>query len=310
MSQNESFTPEEISKMLKVSKLTVYDLIKKGHIPAFRVGRQMRVDAKELEVYKTQSATGSDSHSNSNVAGKISPIQKKPESMVISGQDASLDLLVHHLELENGHRPFLRSHSGSLDSLIEMYKGNADIVSTHLFDGDTQTYNIPYIRKLLVSKPFIVLQFIKRQAGFYVAEGNPKKITSWGDLSNPNLQFINREAGAGARVLLDEQLRLHQIPKENLKGYRNTRTSHMDIASEIANGHADVGLGIEHIAKVAPVDFIPMIEESYDLVVLRTPENKRIIDTLHTILQQKKFQEKLTSFGYHIKGIGTVLWEQ
>lgn len=309
MSQNESYTPEEISKILKVSKLTVYDLIKKGDIPAFRVGRQMRVDGKDLEAYKAKSLTGNDSLATRTLQNPITH-DRTSQSIVVSGQDASLDLLVHQLERDNEQLHPLRSHSGSLDSLIEMYKGNAVIVSTHLFDGDTGTYNIPYIRKLLVSKPFVVLQFIKRQAGFYVAEGNPKNITSWEDLSKPDIQVINREAGAGARVLLDEQMRLHRIDKENLKGYLNTRTSHMDIASEVANGYADVGVGIEQIAKVAPVDFIPLIEENYDLAVLRTPDNQHVIETLHTIMQERSFQEKLKSFGYDIKGIGTVLWEQ
>ena len=304
MSQNESFTTEEIARLLKVSKLTVYDLIKKGDLQAYRVGRQMRVDANELESYKVR---------GQEVKTGIGEAKEQAHSMhqvVISGQDNSLDILARQLEIKTEHLRPLRSYVGSLDSLISMYLGKADIVSTHLFDGDTKTYNVSYVRKLLVSKSFIIVKFIKRQAGLYVAKGNPKRISSWKDLMNANVTIVNREPGAGARVLLDEQLRLNDVRRDQVSGYKNEQTSHLAIASVIASGRADVGVGIEQTAKLANIDFIPMIEESYDLVMLKNEQSDALITEVLTILNDANFKEKLHSLDYDIEGIGDVIWEQ
>lgn len=307
MSQNESYTTEDIARLLKVSKLTVYDLIKKGELQAYRVGRQMRIDASELENYKVRGQEVKTSQVGASGEVKEAPSSKR--QIVISGQDPSLDILARRLEsLGQSFRP-LRSYAGSLDSLIAMYQGKADIVSTHLFDGDTSAYNVSYIRKILVSKSFIVVNLLKRNAGLYVAKGNPKNIRTWTDLKNPHITLVNREAGAGARVLLDEQLRIHKIARAEINGYENEQTSHMAIASAVAGGVADVGVGIEQTAKLINVDFIPMIEESYDLVMLKTEQNKQLISSVLSILKDEKFKEELQSLGNQIKGIGDVIWE-
>jgi putative molybdopterin biosynthesis protein len=304
MLENESYTPEEIAQMLKVSKLTVYDLIKKGKLQAYRVGRQMRIDAVELENYKVRGK-------EVNAATPTAEKNMDKRSIVISGQDSSLDILAKQIEAKSGGQfRALRSNAGSLDNLIAMYHGEADIISTHLFDGDTSQYNIPYVRKLLVSKSFIMVKFVNRKAGLYVVKGNPKQIHTWQDIADKQLKIVNREPGAGARVLLDEQLRQHNIAKDRIKGYENEKTSHMAIASAIAIGKADVGVGIEHIAKMAAIDFIPIIDESYDLVLLKDERNQSLITNVLTILKDINFNEELQSLGYDLEGIGEILWEQ
>lgn len=166
---------------------------------------------------------------------------------------------------------------GSLDGLIAMYHNKTDIVSTHLFDGETGTYNLPYTHKILGSKSYIVLHLMKRKAGLFVQSGNPKNIHHWEDFRRPELTLANRETGAGARVLLDEQLRLHHINRQQISGYQNVYTSHLDVASQIANSKADIGVGSEQAAKMANVDFIEMIEESYDLVILKKLKTNKLL---------------------------------
>lgn len=307
MSQNESYTTEDIARLLKVSKLTVYDLIKKGELQAYRVGRQMRIDASELENYKVRGQEVKTTQRMSAEERKKASVSTR--QIVICGQDPSLDILARRLELNGQSFRPLRSYVGSLDSLISMYQGKADIVSTHLFDGDTSIYNVSYVRKLLVSKSFIVVNLLKRNAGLYVAKGNPKNINTWTDLKNPHVTIINREAGAGARVLLEEQLRLHNIERTSINGYENEQTSHLAIASAIASGVADVGVGIEQTAKLINVDFIPMIVESYDLVMLKNEQNNQLISSVLDILKDEQFKEELQSLGYQIKEIGDVIWE-
>ncbi|RST72720.1 helix-turn-helix domain-containing protein [Siminovitchia acidinfaciens] len=306
MAHNESFTTEEIAQLLKVSKLTVYDLIKKGELKAFRVGRQMRVDVKELENYKTR---GQEVKSVQGVKTGSSG-KEAIHQVVISGQDVSLDILARQIEAKTNEIRPLRSYAGSLDSLIAMYLGKADIVSTHLLDGDTLEYNLPYIRKMLVSQSFVVIHMLEREAGLYVAKGNPHDLQAWKDFAKPGIKLINRETGAGARVLLDEQLRLNSISRNQVNGYDNIQTSHLGVASAVANGRADVGIGIEQPAKVANIDFIPLITESYDLVILKNEANKHLIDNVTEILNNKEFKEELQSLGYGVERTGKVVYEQ
>ncbi|TXK74560.1 helix-turn-helix transcriptional regulator [Paenibacillus sp. N3.4] len=314
MTEDISYTTEEIAKLLKISKLTVYDLIKKGDLPAYRVGKQMRIDATDLEAYKTRAKSGFSFVNKSNTAAEQPTRYDSPSSnraLVITGQDVSLDILAKHMEKKiTGIRP-LRSYVGSLDSLISMYRGESDIVSTHLLDGDTGEYNLPYIRKLLVGSSYTVVNLLSRWAGLYVQQGNPKQLNGWADLSQPGLRIANREKGSGARVLLDEQLRLHDIVPYSLIGYDIEETNHMSVAGSVASGKTDVGVGIEKAAQlVGGVDFIPLIQERYDLVMLRKPENLGWIEQVKLILQSEQFQDELRHIhGYDLSMTGRVWLE-
>lgn len=322
MTEPISYTAEEIAKLLKVSKLTVYDLIKKGELPAYRVGKQMRVDSTDLEAYKQRAKGGTAPHAAAGIpAFQAAPYTMPPQSdvdrgetpngaktLVITGQDTGLDLLAKALESRlRGCRP-LRSFASSMDSLVAMYHGAADIVSTHLYDGDTGEYNLPYIRKLFISLPYLVLNFATRRAGFYVKQGNPLGIRSWEDLARPGIRLINREKGSGARVLLDEQLRMHGISPDSINGYDQEETSHMGLGGRITLGQADVGVGSERPAKIAGLEFIPLTQERVDLVVMNKPENREWIAKLRETLESDALRGVLSSLGdYDLSLTGKVL---
>jgi putative molybdopterin biosynthesis protein len=306
MNNNSSYTIEEVSQILRVSKLTVYDLIKKEELAAFRVGRQMRVDQQDLESYKLKNKTGSVHGNSMEIKGSEKNHKKQA---VISGQDIVLDILSKHVEKYTSLTP-LRSYTGSLNSLISMYNGKCDVVSVHLYDGDTGEYNLPYVKRILVNHPFILINLVCRNAGIYVQQGNPHNIKTWSDLANPKLTFINREKGSGARVLVDEQLRLNGIPTESIKGYEKELTSHFSIASAVAGGKADVGVGIESAAKMVNVEFIPLIKEQYDLVILKTKENKELLKVIKEAIRSTEFYSQLEQLkGYDLKFTGKVIYE-
>ncbi|HHW39092.1 MAG TPA: helix-turn-helix transcriptional regulator [Bacillales bacterium] len=317
--RNESYTTEEISQILKVSKLTVYDLIKKGELKSYRVGRQMRIDAFDLENYKRR-AKGlppleeqlpSILSDKLDIAKQEQSLRNAPRSIIISGQDMCLDILSKQIEKRSNHYRPLRSYVGSLDSLFSMYKGEADIVSTHLIDGDTEEYNIPYIRKILVSHHFIILNLISRLAGFYVKKGNPYNIRTWEDLkNNQKVKFINREKGSGARILVDEMLRVHNIDESEIDGYLQEETSHLGVAGMVAKGDIDLAVGIEKAAQIAGIDFVPLVKERYDIVILKTENNKELIELVTETLQSHKFKEELLALGYDVTQTGNVLYEQ
>ncbi|KTD85265.1 substrate-binding domain-containing protein [Paenibacillus etheri] len=322
MSDNTSYTTEEIARVLKISKLKVYDLIKKGELPSYRVGKQMRVDQSDLEAYKQNARSGMTSPTSplafaganrTQVATHSGQFNSKAtgNNLVITGQDMSLDILATYLERSQSTGRPLRSYAGSLDSLIAMYQGESDIVSTHLLDGDTGEYNLPYIRKILVGFSYVVVRLLTRSAGLYVQKGNPRGLLEWSHLQQEGLTMINRERGAGARVLLDEQLRLHGIPAASLSGYEQEENSHLAVAGKVARGEADVAIGTEKAAKIVDgIDFIPLIQECYDLVMLKKTEHEQWIATVIDILRSPAFQSELGSIhGYDLTETGTIIYE-
>lgn len=336
MPENTSYTTEEIARLLKISKLKVYDLIKKGELPSYRVGKQMRVDLTDLEAYKQHSRSGASVSPPGETAPpaasfrsafsmpptafpapprflqSTAPTGKSAGfNVVITGQDMSLDILATYLERSLPSSRPLRSYAGSLDSLIAMYHGESDIVSTHLLDGDTGEYNLPYIRRLLVGFSYVVVHMLARSAGFYVQKGNPKGIRNLADLQQTSLRLVNRERGSGARVLLDEQLRLHGILPARLRGYDTIENSHLAVAGRVARGEADVGIGTEKAAKIIDgIEFIPLIQERYDLVMIKKPEHEQWIGTVIDILRSQAFKNELGSLhSYDLTDTGNVIYE-
>ncbi|MBD2847845.1 helix-turn-helix transcriptional regulator [Paenibacillus sp. IB182496] len=317
MTEDISYTTEEIAKLLKISKLTVYDLIKKGELPSYRVGKQMRVDASDLQAYKQRAksarpgapATSPAAAQTGEGAAAPAAADANLRAVIITGQDTSLDILARHLEGgESGIRP-LRSHMSSMDSLIALYKGEADLVSLHLLDGDTGDYNEPYVRRLLVGLPYRIVRLLARQAGLYVQRGNPLGLKSWKDLARPGLCLINREQGSGTRVLLDEQLRLHGIDAAGLAGYDRIATNHLGVAAKVASGEADVGIGMEKAAMLAgAVEFVPLLRECCDLVMLDTTVNRSWIGEVLRIVRSDAFRRELEALeGYDLSEIGRLI---
>ena len=191
-----------------------------------------------------------------------------------------------------------------------MYQGEGSIVSLHLFDGETGTYNVPYVKRILVGQPCTMINLLARNVGFYVQKGNPKNIKTWADLSQSSIRFVNREKGSGIRVLVDEQLRIQKLNKERISGYEWEESNHLGVATQVANGKADVGVGSEKFSQIVNVDFIPIMKEQYDLVILKNKENEELIEVVKDILQSEEFHNELNAIGgYDITKTGQIVYE-
>jgi len=314
MSNDVSYTPEEVAKILKISKFTVYELIKRGDLTAYHIGRKVRVEGADIESY-IQKSKGI----NALVSPITSPTQSErlnqglpsEEGLVICGQDIVLDILTRYLEKQFPQVRFLRRYIGSIDGLMALYRGLANVVTAHLWDSDTDEYNLPYVRRMLPGHPTYIINLVFRVEGFYVAKGNPKKIVTWSDLTQPNVRFVNRERGSGARVLLDEQLRILGIRHKDILGYEDEEMTHLAIASKIARAEADVGLGIEKVAmQVSDLDFIPLQKERYDLVIRQEDLERPYFQALMSILKSPTFQNEVLGIGgYDVSRMGQIIAE-
>jgi putative molybdopterin biosynthesis protein len=173
------------------------------------------------------------------------------------------------------------SYTGSLGGLIALAEGNADLAGSHLWDAESDTYNIPFIRRLLPGKDVTVVTLAHRRQGLIVSPGNPHNLQDLTDLTRPGVRFVNRQSGSGTRVWLDAMFERLGIHPRQVKGYDDERMTHSDVARAVAEGHADVGLGLETAAAAYGLDFVYLNQERYDLVMrsetARTPAIQQLI---------------------------------
>ena len=318
MNSEESLTAVEVAELLKITKNTIYELVKRGELPGYKVGKKLRIDKRDVENYiNNQKITKSgyeptkilkDEALKEESLGNIKEI-KKPNDIIISGQDVILDVLVENIREKVSDVRVLRSNVGSYASLYDLYYDKISVSSAHLWDGDTNEYNTAFVKKMIPGISCLIINLAYRNVGFYVAKGNPNKINTWKDLTKPKISIINREKGSGIRILLDEKLRVNNLEKEQINGYNIEKQSHFAVARSIARGEGDVGIGNEKVgSQVDGIDFIPLQEERYDLVIkesdLKYPIYKLIIDTI----QSEDFKKEIESMGgYDLKDIGKIL---
>ncbi|MBN1888027.1 MAG: GntR family transcriptional regulator [Thermoflexales bacterium] len=157
--------------------------------------------------------------------------------------------------------------AGSLGGLIALAEGQADVAGSHLWDEDSDTYNTPFVQRLLPGRRVALLTLARRRLGLIVPPGNPAKVCGIEDLARPGLRFANRQRGAGTRVWLDAQLRRRRMAPAQITGYPKEMLTHSEVACAIAEERADVGLGIESAAISYGLDFYPLTMERYDLVI-------------------------------------------
>jgi len=319
MKDNTTLTPEEVANILKITKYTVYEMVKRGELPAYRVGNKIRIDTGDLEAYR-QNRKGPDHRSpepsnaaTSRLGPSISPAMAADStataSLVICGQDPILDILGRHLESHPHGCRVLRQQTGSFAGLLALYQNRADIAAVHLWDGDSRTYNTSFVRRLVPGIPTILVHVVNRMAGFLVASGNPKRIYTWEDMARPDITLVNREPGSGIRVLLDEELFRRGIDRLQIMGYDHEEMSHLAVASVVARGAADVGLGHEKAAlQVRGIEFVPLQQESYDLVIKKEALVKPQIQAILEILTSPAFHTELSGLGdYDLQDCGKLI---
>lgn len=304
-----ALTSEDVAAILKIARNTVYELIKRGELNCYKVGRKVRFTMADVETYIKNSRlaqAGGDERPQT-----LKETNPSSGGFIICGQDVMLDVLSNYLSRRLGGFPILRAYIGSYNGLAALYRGEVQAATAHLWDGDTGEYNVPYVRRLLPGVRAEIIGLTWRVQGFYVAKGNPENIRSWSDLTRPGLRMVNREKGAGSRVLLDEQLRLLHVFGRSIEGYDVEVQSHHAVASAVGRGEAQVGVGHQKAAEqVENVDFIPLQKERYDLVVKKEDADSRIIGELREILRSESFKREFAPMaGYDLECMGRMIAE-
>jgi len=242
----------------------------------------------------------------------IKPVAPQAGSLRFAG---SHDLVItwlagHFEEIVPGYSLQL-AFSGSLGGLIALAGGQADLAGCHLWDLETDTYNLPFVRRLLPGVRVALLALAHRRLGLILPPGNPEGVGSLADLAEGGLRFANRQPGSGTRVWLDAQMHRFGLPAASIAGYNDEYLTHTEVARAIAEGQAQVGLGLEAAARSYGLDFILLTRERYDLVIpahmLETPTIAGLLDWLRSPAS-KDLMRKFG--GYDTDITGNLEWVQ
>ncbi len=215
----------------------------------------------------------------------------------VGSHDNTLDLLTN--ELMGLAQPYrlASTHVGSMGGLTALRNQAAHLAGCHLFDPETADYNFPFLAKYLPGMDVLVINLAIRHQGLIVAKGNPKGLRGVEDLARPEVIFINRQRGAGTRILLDHHLKQAGIAPDAVRGYDKEEYTHMAVAVNVLSGAADCGLGIFAAAKALGLDFVPLARERYDLIIPRQWADDPKITTVLDLIRSKGLQERIKELG-------------
>lgn len=310
MAQNKSLSTQEVADILHVSKSTIYDLIRRGEIHSYKIGRKVRFTQDDVDAYiarsrhehSTRPVKNIDTHST-----LLTPEKEETPELIISGQDVVLDILANYLQQEGVNTA--RTYLSSFEGLLSLYQDNIHVAACHLFDGFD--YNTSFVRSLMPGIPAVLVNVSYRTQGFYVQKGNPKHIKGWSDLGRKDITILNRRVGSSARILLDTQLKRLGVRASTVRGYDRVMKSHLTMAAAIAAGEADLAIGTERISRqIENLDFIPLLEERFDFVIKKEMLETEAVQKLLKVLNMPEFRKEIAHFsGNDYRDLGKIITE-
>lgn len=250
------------------------------------------------------------SHCSGQVYVRLLKSQQEVErQVVVAGCDPAIFLVGEHIRQQGGDASVLGWGMGSLSALQALKRGEVHVAGTHVVDHRSGEFNLPFLKKYLKGHAVTVVRFAAWAEGVLVRRGNPKRVKGIADLSRPNVRLMNREQGAGARLLLDHLLQKSGISSRQVRGYDAQCPSQLELGRAIVEGKADMGIGAEAVGYFYDLDFIPLQEERYDLVIPTKylhshPGMQMFLETLVT----RGFRQEIEALGgYDTKEMGKII---
>lgn len=232
--------------------------------------------------------------------------------MAIGSHDMTLDLLADFLRRQHPEQSLSSAHVGSLSGLLALQRGEAHLAGSHLLDEESGAYNVDYIKRLLSPHGIkvVLLGFVNRVQGLLLPKGNPQTIQTLQDLTRGDVTFVNRQRGAGTRVLFDYELKRNGLNPRSIQGYERQEFTHLAVAAAVKSGAADCGLGIMAAARALDLDFVPLFNERYDLVIPVEHYESTLLQPLLAIIRDPQFAETVEELGgYETGQMGALLEE-
>jgi len=239
----------------------------------------------------------------------LRPFSSIKDTIVIVGShDNTLDVLADQIKAKQSNISLSSSHVGSMGGLMAIKKGVCHLAGSHLLDIDDGSYNISYIKKYLPDVGIKLVNLVFRDQGLIIPPGNPKRIKGIEDLIRDDIIYVNRQAGSGTRILCDYKLKNLGLDANKIRGYENEEYTHMSVAVAVLSGSVDAGLGIYAAAKALNLDFIPIVTEQYDLVILQKYFESENIQILLETINSIEFKNRVKALGgYSTQKTGDII---
>ncbi|GAB4577560.1 MAG: molybdopterin biosynthesis protein [Anaerolineales bacterium] len=240
-----------------------------------------------------------------------SPHEIEQTILAMGSHDMTLDLMAQFLAGRG--RRLASANVGSQGGMVALRRGEAHLAGAHLLDPETGDYNVSYLRRYLPGVPVVLVTLVGREQGLMVLRGNPVGVWSIADLAGKEVRFVNRQRGAGTRVLLDYHLAQLGIEPEQVRGYEQEEYTHLAVAAAIASGRADCGLGIAAAAQALGLDFVPLFQERYDLIIPKAHYNSPLLSPVLGLLDDMAFRMEVARLpGYDVSQMGKIVgtWDE
>ncbi len=235
----------------------------------------------------------------------LRPMEDLDHTLIMIGShDNTLDVLANELKRQDSRIHLSSSNVGSLGGLMAVRKGQTHLAGSHLLETDSGRYNFGYVERYLRGIPLRLVQLARRRQGLLIRKGNPRNIVGIEDLTRDDVTFVNRQAGAGTRILFEQR----GIGPDAIHGYDQEEFTHMAVAVNVLSGRADAGMAIYAAAKALGLDFIPVAEERYDLVIPESSWNDPKVQLVLKIIASDGFKTMVGRMGgYDISEAGKLM---
>jgi putative molybdopterin biosynthesis protein len=300
----EMLTTDDLAEYLQIHKNQAYRLIKEKRLPATRITGKWLFPKRLVDEWLINSAKG------------LNPSKQKQETLgnriVIAGSnDFALEALTKSVQKRFSQLTVSLSNTGSLSGLFALRRGTCHIAASHLLDPETGEYNSSYLKKGFPDLKVRVVNLAHREQGLLIKKGNPLGIKTLKDLVSKKAVFINRQDGSGTRVLLDFKLKENGIDPMEIPGYPTIAYTHLAVALAVFRGSADVGMGIRAAAELLNLDFIPVANERFDLIIPNEYCSTVAITSLFESLASDEVKAHIVHLGgYETHDTGKIVYER
>ncbi|HEY6000913.1 MAG TPA: helix-turn-helix transcriptional regulator [bacterium] len=293
----------ETAELLGIHEKQIYALVKAGKLPASRVTGKWLFPRRLLDEWIEKNAMEG--------LAKARERGKHIEGVLLAAgsHDPVLDILQSHLASRRTGIVLFSAATGSSEGLRMLNLGHTDLAWSHLVDPATGEYNVPHVKRTVTAAPAVVANLLWRDLGFVTASGNPHAIRGFEDLGRPGVRLINRQAGAGTRLLLDRRLDELAIAPSAVTGYGREAATHYEVGLAVLSGEADTGLASGSVARMLGLEFIQVVQERFDLVTTKDayfgPGVQAILEALH----DQDFRRRVSNLGhYDFRDAGKIVY--
>jgi excisionase family DNA binding protein len=301
----EMMSTKQVAQYLGIHEKQVYALIKSKRIPSTRVTGKWVFPKKLIDTWIESSAQ------KGFEQAKLKSKRIEGALLASGSNDPILDMLQTYMKKSYPEFYIFSANTGSTEGMKALNKGYTDIAWSHLYDPKSGEYNVPFLSTYLPDVKAVVVNMFYRDLGFLVAPKNPFHIKGFEDLAQKGVRFINRQKGAGTRVLLDHHLKKLRLSPAAIEGYDREVYTHFEVALSILSKEADVGIATIAVSKLLGLPFVPITRESFDMILDQSTFFQKGVQALIEILNSKSFRGRVEGLGiYDFKNSGKILYSK